>query len=58
MQIHLSPSQLVDQDSEVHTQLNNGHLFILLRILLAVLEVQTHELLIRWHASLQELEIF
>ena len=57
MQIHLSASQLVAQDSVVFAQLNNGHLFLLLTILMGVLEVHTHELLIRQHASLQALHV-
>lgn len=56
MQIHLSPSQLVDQDSAVHAQLNDGHLFLLLTFLMGELEIQTHELLIRRHASLHAFE--
>ena len=56
MKIHLSPSQLVDQDSAVHAQLNDSHLFLLLTILIGVLEIQTHELLIHRHASLHALE--
>ena len=58
MQIHLSPSQLVDQDSAVHAQLNDGHIFLVFMILMGVLEIQTHKLLPHRHASLHALEQF